>query len=282
MTTKAKGTSVRQKIIDLSSKLDVPFQNIQTAFLIERLVARLVANKKLSKLLVFKGGFVGLRVYNSERYTVDLDALLVKAHIDSTLAFTRKNAEVDLGDGVWFKFEDQTNLATQGEYGGVRQTYRAGIGEVLKNLSKAQTVHFDLGIGDPITPGPQKIEVRSLLPKGEDISWSVYPIETICAEKIHAIVAHGNINSRSKDVHDLSVFLPNANAAVLGEALKKCFDYRKTVMPENFSNTFKSIDTTSLQRGWLAATATVPNQRDFNDAFDGVVKTLAKLEKSFK
>ncbi len=38
MTTKAKGTSVRQKITDLATKLDVPFQNIQTAFMIERLV----------------------------------------------------------------------------------------------------------------------------------------------------------------------------------------------------------------------------------------------------
>lgn len=282
MTTKAKGTSVRQKITDLATKLDIPFQNIQTAFIIERLVARLVADKNLANHLIFKGGFVGLRVYNSERYTVDLDALLVKANIESSLALTRKKAEVDLDDGVWFKFEDQVDLATQGEYGGVRQTYRAGIGEVLKNLSKAQTIHFDLGIGDPVTPGPHKIEVPSLLPKGEEISWSIYPIETICAEKIHALVTHGNINSRSKDVHDLSVFLPKTDATVLGEALKKCFDFRKTEMPESFSKTIKIINTTSLQRGWLTATATVPKERDFKDAFDDIVKIMAHLEKSFK
>ncbi len=72
MTTKAKGNLVRQKITDLSKKLNVPFQNVQTAFMIERLVAQLVADKTLSQNLVFKGGFVGLRVYNSERYTVDL------------------------------------------------------------------------------------------------------------------------------------------------------------------------------------------------------------------
>jgi predicted nucleotidyltransferase component of viral defense system len=282
MTTKAKGTSVHQKITDLATKLDIPFQNIQTAFMIERLVVRLVADKNLAKYLVFKGGFVGLRVYNSERYTIDLDALLVKANSESTLALTRKNAEVDLDDGVWFKFEDQVDLATQGEHGGVRQVYRAGIGEVLKNLSKAQTVHFDLGIGDPITPGPQKIEVPSLLPKGEDISWSVYPIETICAEKIHALVAHGNINSRSKDVHDLSVFLPKVDAATLGEALKKCFAFRETEMPESFSKTIKTINTTSLQRGWTTATTTVPKERDFKEAFDDVVKSMAQLEKSFK
>jgi hypothetical protein len=282
MTTKAKGTSVRQKITDLATKLDLPFQNIQTAFMIERLVARLVADRNLAKHLVFKGGFVGLRVYNSERYTIDLDALLVKANIESTLDLSRKNAEIDLDDGVWFKFEDQMDLATQGEYGGVRQVYRAGIGEVLKNISKAQTIHFDLGMGDPITPGPNEIEVPSLLPKGEEISWSVYPIETICAEKIHALVTHGNINSRSKDVHDLSVFLPKADSAILSEALKKCFAFRETNIPENFSKTIEAINTTSLKRGWLTATATVPKERDFNEAFDVIVKALAKLEKFSK
>lgn len=282
MTTKAKGNSVRQKITDLSKKLNLPFQNIQTAFMIERLVARLVEDKNLSKNLVFKGGFVGLRVYNSERYTVDLDALLVKSNIESTLELTKKNAESDLDDGVWFKFEDQVNLATQGEYGGVRQVYRAGIGEVLKNLDKAQVIHFDLGIGDPVTPGPQKIEVPSLLPKGEEISWSVYPIETICAEKLHALISHGNINSRSKDVHDLSVFLPKADVAILGEALKKCFAFRETELPESFSKTIKAINSTSLQRGWLSATATVPTERDFKEVFDSVAKQMAQLEKLFK
>ena len=151
MTTKAKGSSVRQKITDLSNKINIPFQNIQTAFMIERLVARLVTDKNLAKHLVFKGGFVGLRVYNSERYTVDLDALLVNADIESSLALTRKNAESDLDDGVWFKFVGQMDLVTQGEYGGIRQVYRAGIGETLTNIKKAQIVHFDLGIGDPIT-----------------------------------------------------------------------------------------------------------------------------------
>ena len=77
MTTKVKGSSIRQKLIDLSKKLRVPYQNVETAFLLERLVARFVSDKSLDRHLVFKGGFVGLRVYNSHRYTVDLDALLV-------------------------------------------------------------------------------------------------------------------------------------------------------------------------------------------------------------
>ena len=54
MSTKAKGTSVTQKLLALKDKAGVPFANISTAFLIERLVARLVADKELRKSLVFK------------------------------------------------------------------------------------------------------------------------------------------------------------------------------------------------------------------------------------
>ena len=111
MTTKAKSTSIRQKLINLSVYLSVPYQNLETAFILERLVARLTADEELHQHLVFKGGFVGLKVYNSSRYTVDIDALVVRASVDSTLECARACAETDL------------DLATQSEYGGIRQTF---------------------------------------------------------------------------------------------------------------------------------------------------------------
>lgn len=65
MTSKSKGYSVRQKLIIQSKKLKVSYAHMETIFLIERLLARFVANKKLGSRLVFKGGFVGLKVYGS-------------------------------------------------------------------------------------------------------------------------------------------------------------------------------------------------------------------------
>lgn len=277
MTTKAKGTSVRTKIIDLGKKLGVDPRDLETLFMIERLVARLIADKHLASHLVFKGGFVGIKIYESPRYTVDLDALLVKANIDETLERVKKQAEVDLNDGVWFRFEDQIDLQTQGEYGGIRHSYRAGIGEVLKNIKKAQVIHFDLGIGDPITPGPQKKQTPSLLSGHEEISWSVYPIETICAEKLHALISHGDLNSRSKDVHDLAVFLPKVDGPTLKEALKKCFDFRSTDLPKSFHAEIKNINTDWLERGWASATDSIPNAMSFKTAFEKVVKLIDEL-----
>ena len=112
MTTKAKGESVRQKLTTAAKKLEAKCRDVETIFLIERLVARLIADKKLADRLVFKGGFVGLKVYGSPRYTVDLDALLVKSNIEQTLEQVKKQAEHDLDDGGWFRFESQVDLAT--------------------------------------------------------------------------------------------------------------------------------------------------------------------------
>lgn len=281
MTTKAKGSSVRQKLINLSSELAVPYQNLETAFILERLVARLTADEKLYKHLVFKGGFVGLKVYNSSRYTVDVDALVVQASVDSTLERARACAETDLNDGVWFRFEDQVELATQGEYGGTRQTYRAGIGEILSNLKKAQVVHFDVGVGDPVTPEPWSTQTASLIIPESSLSWVVYPLETIIAEKMHALVAHGDLNSRAKDVYDLAFLLPRANAVILVQALKRCFEYRKTKFPDSFSTVLKSIDTNSLERGWISATASVPDKPKFQDTFETIVILINGMESSF-
>lgn len=259
--------------------MEVDYKDLETVFMIERLVARLITDKHLASHLVFKGGFVGLKIYESPRYTIDLDALLVKANIDETLERVKKQAEVDLNDGVWFRFQEQIDLATQGEYGGIRHSYRAGIGEVLKNIKKAQVVNFDLGIGDPITPGPQKKQTPSLLSGHDEISWSVYPIETICAEKLHALISQGDENSRSKDVHDLAVFLPKADGPTLKEALKRCFDFRSTELPKSFHSEIKKLNTDRLERGWVSATDSIPNVMSFKAAFEKIVKLIGEIER---
>lgn len=278
MSSKAKGTSVTQKLLALQSKAGVPFANIATAFLIERLVARLIANKELRKSLVFKGGFVSMKVYASQRYTIDLDALLLKANIEETLQQTKVAAQLDLDDGVWFKFEEQVDLETQGEYGGFRQVYRAGIGPELKNLKKAQIVNFDLGIGDPVTPGPTKATTTALI-SGEEISWSVYPIETMIAEKLHALISLGAANSRSKDVYDLSIFLPQAEPKTVAEALKKTFAFRSTDLPADFADAVSRLDTKALERGWNRAVASIQDAPKFQEAFAKVISLLEQFDR---
>lgn len=275
MSTKSKGTSVAQKLANVATKTGVQYEHLATEFLIERLLARLVGNKDLHKSLVFKGGFVGLRIYDSKRYTVDLDALLLKSNIKATLEKTRAAAEADLNDGVWFRFEQQVDLKAQGEYGGIRQSYRVGFGEVLKKLSKAQLLNFDLGIGDPVTPIASK---TTALISGEELSWSIYPLETIAAEKLHALIELGEINSRSKDVHDLVQFLPKVDKELLRESLRKCFKYRETELPERLSDTLKALNTKVLERGWANAVASVKPAPKFAPTFERLISLLEDFD----
>lgn len=155
--------------------------------------------------------------------------------------------------------------------------YQAGIGKVLKNIKKAQIINFDHGIGDPITPGPQTVEVSPLIGH-ELISWSVYPIETICAEKLHALISHGDQNSKSKDVHDLAVFLPKTDPKTLRKAIKNCFEFRETEVPQSFLKDVKNLNTSRLQKGWSSAVAAISSPRSFDEVFKDLLNQLRHFE----
>lgn len=145
-------------------------QFVMTEFLIERLLARLVADSELAKKLIFKGGFVALKIYESPRYTVDLDAIAQKLDQKELEKLITRNAQKNLNDGVWFHFQETKDLETQGEYGGIGFVFRAGIGEPLKDLKRAQIINLDIGTGDPVTPGPVAVNLEPLL-DSEKIGW---------------------------------------------------------------------------------------------------------------
>jgi predicted nucleotidyltransferase component of viral defense system len=276
MKKEDQAKSIAAKLSKISRTKGINYQNISTTFLLERLLARLVADRSLAKSLVFKGGYVGLRVYNSNRYTIDLDALLVKADITATLKKSAKAIEKDIHDGAWFILESQINLKTQGEYGGVRQVYRAGIGDIPNDIKRAQIINFDLGIGDPVTPGPVIVKTDELIGDVE-LSWQVYPIETIIAEKLQTLIMRGNDNSRAKDVFDLHHYLPGADRKILLKAVESCFEFRETPLPQNIHHVLSSMDRTMLERGWKTATASLKNPPTFNDAFESILKDLKLL-----
>lgn len=276
MKKEDQAKSIAAKLSKISRATGINYQSISTTFLLERLLARLVANGKLATSLVFKGGYVGLRVYESNRYTVDLDALLVKSDIPSILKQIAKAVETDIGDGAWFVLESQIDLKTQGEYGGVRQVYRSGIGDISKDIKRAQIINFDLGIGDPVTPGPVTAKTDELI--GDDkLSWQVYPIETIIAEKLQTLIVRGDDNSRAKDVFDLHLYLPEADRKIFLEAIKNCFEFRETPLPENINQVLSGMDRTMLKRGWKTATASLKNPPTFNEAFSSILKQLDRL-----
>lgn len=276
MKKEDQAKSISSKLSKISKYKGINYQNISMVFLIERLLVRLISDAQLAKSLVFKGGYVGLRVYRSERYTVDLDALLVKADVQATMKQTEKAIESDIGDGAWFVLVAQLDLKTQGEYGGIRQIFRAGIGEKPKDIKRAQIINFDVGIGDPVTPGPVKTRTDEMIGT-EELSWQVYPVETIVAEKLQTLIVRGNDNSRAKDVFDLHYYLPKVDSKILTEAIKKSFEFRETPVPTAFTDDLSQMDLTMLKRGWKKATASIQKPPTFEEAFDSILEELSRI-----
>lgn len=275
-TSKDLAISINKRLSNLSKQLDVPHKNIVTEFLIERLLARIISDKELYDKVIFKGGYVCLRVYASERYTMDLDAVLQKGSLQKMIERIRNITAKDFNDGSWFIFEKQIDLETQGEYGGTRLVFRAGIGDVLKDINRAQIIQFDLGFGDPITPAPFRSSIKELL-GSDELSWLVYPVETTVAEKLHALVIRGSLNSRSKDIFDLWYLLPKCDSKILKESLINTFRYRGDTVPSSISNSLKAVDTTTLSRGWRSATATIKTSKTFDAIYKELIEYCEKI-----
>jgi hypothetical protein len=80
-------------------------------------------------------------------------------------------------------------------YSGVRVSMEA-------RLARAKIrFHVDVNVGDPITPGPEPVELPRLL--GGIIDVVGYPMEMVHAEKIVTALARGTTSSRWRDFVDV-------------------------------------------------------------------------------
>jgi predicted nucleotidyltransferase component of viral defense system len=261
--------SVTSKLSLLARSQKKPFDKLLTIFLLERMVARLIADKVLARCLVFKGGYVSIRVYDSQRFTTDVDVVISGLDRQQAIKMVKVQMALPIPDATWFEFENEQELNTQNEYGGWRLTYRAGLGDQPEIVNRSQLIHIDLGICDAITPGPLAIETEGLL-GDETLSWQVYPVETIIAEKLHALLSRGSGNSRARDIYDLSTLLPKADRDKLNLALQATFFYRKTPLPQDIADELEAIDTTLLEKGWRTATSHIAGAKDFTVFYDAI------------
>lgn len=267
--------SIRDNLRKITTdKESFSYQDIESAFLLERMATRIVSSENLKQCLIFKGGFVSLRVYDSDRYTIDLDALLVNRSKDKVIVELQNQIESPFSDGVWFKHVSNQDLKALGEYGGIRLNFKAGIGSQPKNLKKYRKLHLDVGIGDPITPSPVQLQTPMLIDE-TSLSWQVYPVETTVAEKIQTLIARGHENSRSKDIYDIYILINRTEAKVLDQALKRTFSYRDTPFPDSISRKLEKIDVSALKRGWISTFKGKQNPPDFDNIW---IKMISEIK----
>lgn len=144
--------------------------------------------------IVWMGGF-------GHRPTIDTDFLCRgDASPGHLLEMFRDIASVDCSeeDGLVF---DPDSLAiapirARTAYGGSQLSIRASLGRVRIAL------RFDVGVGDAVWP-PAREETFPVLLGASPPRVRMVPKETAIAEKLHAMIEHGELNSRMKDFYDV-------------------------------------------------------------------------------
>ena len=164
-----------------------------------------------------------------DRYTRDVDFLAFGA--DDGVELARIFAEtmaLDANDGLVF---DTTGITVTGirkgqAYGGRRLGTAARLGQARIPIT------IDLGFGDALGDPGYRTEYRSLLDFGPVTVRACSPA-TVVAEKFHAVVLLGLLNTRMKDLHDL-VSVP-ATMAIEHDELERTitatFERRATELP---------------------------------------------------
>ncbi len=246
-------SSVRARLLNIAKAERSDFNQVLVRYALERILYRLGQSPHADQFLL-KGALLFALWYGMpHRHTRDADLLgSGPDDLESIAATFRDVAAVDVEDGIRFDPDSVTvqEIRKATGYGGVRVLIDA---ELARARCKTQ---IDVGFGDAVTPAPLLVTFPVLLAEFPAPALRAYPVYTVIAEKLHAIVVLGMFNTRLKDYFDLLVLLDRAtlDEAVLVEAIAATFRRRKTgisdAMPAGLSDQFATD--AARQTMWLS------------------------------
>lgn len=181
-------------------------------------------------------------------------------------------------DGVTFDIGRITaqNITEFRDYHGIRLS----IPVQMDTISQVMTM--DIGFGDVVTPEPIDLDYPILLEHLPGVNILAYSIESVIAEKLHAIVDLADQSSRMKDYYDLYQILSmeQYDAAILQEAIEKTFENRHTPFDANtmfFRKEFSNNQ--QMQTRWQAFMRKITKRADVS--FSVVVSFLQNTLRPF-
>jgi hypothetical protein len=226
--------SIKAVLLNLSQKENVPFQQIITRYLHERLLFR-VSLSEYKSSFVLKGGNLMYAIEELHtRPTMDIDMLAKNIDNDkeNIKNIFRSICEIKHeNDCVIFNSNSivVSDIAEEKKYSGVRLLIDSRFDSIK------QTLQIDVGFGDVITPAPIALLFPVLLSELESPALLAYSPETVIAEKFEAMIQLGELNSRMKDFYDVYILLKNnrVDDIILKEAVVRTFERRNTFLKKN-------------------------------------------------
>jgi predicted nucleotidyltransferase component of viral defense system len=141
-----------------------------------------------------------------------------------------------------------------------------------KEIAKLRSVQLDISTGVDLEHFSKRSVLDSTLDIFQNIDWNIYPLEFICAEKIHCLYAKGDLNTRGKDVYDLSILLPQVKKNKLKQALKETFKNRGDEL-KLLKSLIENIDTSYLSENFTKSLDRLDID-DFKEAWDEILKYI--------
>jgi Nucleotidyl transferase AbiEii toxin, Type IV TA system len=270
-----RSASVLARLLNRSRSTGENYNLLLSRFAIERLLYRLSVSPHAGSF-VLKGALLFALWYDTpHRPTKDADLLGFGADDEDTLRNTFTTiCAIDADDGARYETADMrvAPIREDNVYGGLRLTIPAFIG------SARLPVQVDIGFGDAITPGPENATYPTLLDDLAAPSLRAYPVYTVIAEKLHAMVVLGMNNSRMKDFFDLAVIARTSElgGATLVSAIRATFARRNTPLPTSIPAALTAEFSTNPIKAqqWRAFVTKAGLQWT---SLDAVVETLASL-----
>lgn len=245
------GESVRARLLQRSRDDRTDFQTLLTRYALERLLYRLSQSPHRHRFVLKGAMLFATWVAAPFRPTRDLDLLGYGENSPEAIreVFREICGQVVADDGVAFELDgiQAARIREDLEYGGVRIRTRATI------AAARIPIQIDIGFGDAITPGPVEIEYPPLLDTPAP-HLRAYPIETVVAEKFHALVTRGITNSRLKDFYDLWLIAETfqLERIPLTTAIHQTFARRETELPREKPTAFTESYATTWDGQWRA------------------------------
>ena len=270
--------SVHDRLMALAKERNRPFNELLQYFAMERFLYRL-SKSPAGRHFVLKGALLlSARADLPFRPTRDIDLMGKTDNSEDNVRNLLQSACLQPvpDDGISFDADSMEveRIKQAADYPGVRARFRGFLGRARIAMQ------VDVGFGDVVVPAPEAIDYPVLLGMASP-RMRAYPLETAIAEKLHAMIHLGELNSRMKDFLDVWILCRHdaVKTAGLLKAIDATFAHRKTNIPAEpvcFSPEFAK----AKQAQWAAMLRKNPDSpapRDLDKALGdiwGVIKPI--------
>lgn len=275
------GKSNRTKLLALMKTSGKEYMHLLARYFNERLLYRVSVSDYRENFLLKGGSLLYAMDGLDARPTIDIDFMANRISRDREhleKVFKEILSIPCEEDGVVFDISSihSDPITVEKEYPGSRIYVTAYMDTIKFPMS------MDVGFGDVVTPGPVTMDFPLLIDSVPAVNLQTYSIETVIAEKFHAMIFRDVANSRMKDFFDCYQILTTKeiDPQTLDDAITATFDNRELVYNPDlqlFTPAFVNDD--NRLKMWKSFLKNIKWKA--NISFDEVMKVLTERLKPY-